>query len=141
MRTWTIDAVAHRRRWRESTAGKDGTVDDMGFTVIVPPAPDADDEWICDLCNDPILTRFGDEPWPVPMLGTYALCWNCARRIADGCDAHDWYPEGDYMVCENCGAVLAFQIDGTDVVDGTWSHLVCACPDCRAWVDRWMEVA
>jgi hypothetical protein len=39
------------------------------------------DEWICDVCNATILTRWGDEPMPVPMLGSNALCGDCRHAV------------------------------------------------------------
>lgn len=109
---WIIDAVGHRQAWKRMTQGRDGTTEMTPFgeaTVIVGPAPDDDAAWICDLCNETILTRWGYEPFPVPQLGSYALCLDCMTRIAAAEGRERW---GDY---------------------------ICTCPDCRAWLIRWIS--
>lgn len=107
---WIVDAVGHRRAWKRMVAGRDGTTVDTPFgeaVNIVMPAPDDDAQWVCDLCNGLILTRWGDEPFPVPQLSSYALCLDCMNRIMES--------------------------EGRD----RWGDYACTCTDCRAWMVRW----
>lgn len=113
---WITNPGGHRRQWRSEVAGQDGTVIDGPFgptTMIVPPAPEDDDEWVCDFCNGQILTLWGNEPWPVPSHGSYALCNECARSVMDS--------------------------EGWEV----WPLMSCGCAACRAtssvWMARYME--
>lgn len=74
--------IAAHHRHNEPPRGdiiRVGLSDDTGeldAVAIVPPVPDGDD-WACDRCNATILTRWGDEPFPVPTDGDWALCHDC----------------------------------------------------------------
>lgn len=121
-RFWITDPGGHRILY-EQRPEKDGDLIDTAFgeaVIIRPPAPPPDD-WYCDLCSEPILTRFGEEPWPVPMFGSYALCHD--HLI----EAMEW-PEEDDRTGE--------EIIGTRL--GPWPVHVCACPPCTRKAIDWL---
>lgn len=121
-RFWITDPIGHRIFAEMMRTEKDGDLIDTVFgeaVVIRPPAPPAD-EWYCDLCSEPILTMFGEEPWPVPMFGSYALCHD--HLI----EAMDW-PEEDNRTGE--------EILGTKL--GPWPVHVCACIPCVKKAQDW----
>jgi len=92
-RGWIANPAEHRRVERSIPVE---AIDGMfgGAKVIVLPYP-PDDEWFCDVCNAQILTRWGDEPFPVPVDGSYALCGDCYERAGGR-----WPIRG--CVCEGC---------------------------------------
>lgn len=77
-RHWILDPAGHRTAWAAGLPadGENITIDGLDAVAIVPPVPDGDD-WACDRCNATILTRWGDEPFPVPTDGDWALCHDC----------------------------------------------------------------
>jgi hypothetical protein len=121
-RFWITDPRGHRL-YEEEHKPEDGSLIDTVFgeaVVIRPPLPPGD-LWVCDLCNEEILTRFGGEPWPVPMFGGYALCHDHLV------EAMEW-PEED----NRTGA----EIVGTRL--GPWPLHVCACPPCVHKATDWL---
>jgi hypothetical protein len=76
-RWWILDPAGHRRIENgHKDQFKDGQMIDTVFgeaVLIIPPAPPAED-WYCDICSEPILTKWGRQPWPVAMMSSYALC-------------------------------------------------------------------
>ncbi len=98
-RYWILDPVGHRRLWAEQLP-EDGSVVDsfMGPAVmIVPPQPADDEPWICDVCNEIILTVWGGEPFPVPSDGSYALCFHHYETYRSG---HLW--PSNLCACDAC---------------------------------------
>lgn len=81
-RHWILDPGGHRQHM---AIGAPKTGDDAGpfGTWIVLDDHLDPDEWICDLCNNLILTRWGTEPMPVPTAGSDALCGDCRTRIEE----------------------------------------------------------
>ncbi len=82
-RYWILNPAGHRKLWAEQLP-EDGAMVDTQFgraVAIVPPPPDDLDDWICDYCNQPILTRWGLEPFPVPMDGSNAICEDHYEKI------------------------------------------------------------
>lgn len=74
---WILDPAGHRNEWA-SNLPEDGAVVEegpfKGAAHIVLPPPDDPEDWVCDYCNEIILTVWGGEPFPVPSDGSYALC-------------------------------------------------------------------
>lgn len=75
-RYWITDPRGHRAAWLEEAMPHDGELIETAFgpaeNIVLPPPPA--DDWACDYCSEPLLVRWGPEPWPVPMSGSYALC-------------------------------------------------------------------
>lgn len=46
----------------------------LGIMAVIQLPNENEIDWYCDLCSDKILISWGGEAWPVPMLGSYALC-------------------------------------------------------------------
>ena len=116
-RYWILDPAGHRRVENgHKDQFKDGQMIDTVFgeaVLIMPPAPPAE-EWWCDICSDPILTKFGKAPWPVAMFTPgYALCLKCYNEMKDK-------PHYDMDTDE--------PIPGTRL--GEWPYRGCRCPAC-----------
>lgn len=121
-RFWITDPRGHRLHERQHNPPDGSTIDTpFGEAVVIRPPLPPGDLWVCDLCNEEILTRFGGEPWPVPMFGGYALCHD--HLI----EAMDW-PEEDNRTGE--------EIPGTHL--GPWPLHVCACPPCVHKATDWL---
>jgi hypothetical protein len=86
-RWWIVDPVGHRQQERKQQpevpewAAAQGMTPDQVIVVM----PGDDDDWVCDLCNDPVPLENddGDRQW-VPMLTSHALCPRCFARHAPG---------------------------------------------------------
>lgn len=116
-RFWILDPAGHRRVENGlKDQHKDGDIIDHPIfgeaVLIIPPAPPAE-EWYCDICSEPMLTKFGRQPWPVPMIGSYALCLDHFNQFKDA-------PWDD----EDTGDV----IEGTRM--GEWPYRGCRCGAC-----------
>lgn len=121
-RHWILDPAGHRRHWTQEAADRDGetvTIGGLEFVNVVPPAPEDDDDWVCDVCTTPILTRWGAEPFPVPMDGSYALCSD-HFQTAQTQERSDGWGE---------------PIPGTR--RGVWPPQACTCPPCRVQFAVW----
>ena len=116
-RYWILNPTGHRLAEARQFYGRDGEEVDTVFgkaTLIVPPQPEPED-WFCDLCSETILTRWGDEPFPVPMFGSYALC------------AEHYYEfQGNPLDDPRTGEPL-------DEPMGLWPMLACSCQACRQY--------
>lgn len=120
-RYWILDPAGHRQADAADRPADGTTVDFLGgeAIIIAPPLPD-DDDWLCDLCStEPILTRWGDEPWPVPAVGSYALCNTCREKVEADPRTTD---RGD-------------PIPGTR--NGPWPWDACTCHACTAQLLAW----
>ena len=121
-RFWITDPRGHRLH-EEGRKPEDGSLIDTVFgeaVVIRTPLPPGD-MWVCDLCSEEMLTRFGADAWPVAMLGGYALCLQHMN------EAEDW-PDEDNRTGE--------PIPGTRL--GLWPLHICACPPCTQTAIRWL---
>lgn len=119
-RWWILDPVGHRQATR--SPHRDGDVVDTAFgeaVVIVPPPP-PDDEWICDFCNQPILVKWGDEPFPVPMFSGYAFCLDHYNEAVA-----DWTHDDPHTG------------EATDIPMGPWPDRACGCDACVAQFVEW----
>lgn len=117
-RYWVLDPAAHRRYSEGGTPELAGTFWEDAAIIDMAQGL-APDEWYCDLCNLPILTRWGGEPFPVPMLGGSALCADHYE------EAQGWHHEDEYG-------------EPTDQLLGLWPPAACtgeAC--CRPWLIAW----
>lgn len=121
-RYWITNPVGHRSIPVPYTDGE--MVETIfGLTeMIVPPAPPAD-EWICDMCNEPILVKYGDEPFPVPMLGGYALCLDHFNEVVEHW-THDDPDTGE----------------PTDIPMGDWPMQSCGCMPCTLQTMEWIPM-
>lgn len=115
-RGWVLNPEGHRAFRENQQQGETGDILNTPFgkaTLFVMPSPDDLSLWYCDLCNEQILTRWGDEPFPVAMIGdSYALCNKCRIRYENdhAADIH-----GEPM----------------DELNGLWPFRLCTCPGCR----------
>ncbi len=131
-RGWILDPAGHRHLMTGGEIRKTGDQVETPFgkaTLVVMPYPDDASEWICDLCNEQILTKWGDEPFPVAMVGnSYALCNECRLKYekgpATGTDGEPIYITG---------------LDGYDVVEaeGPWPFSLCICAACYLQAMIW----
>lgn len=124
-RYWILNPAGHRLTEARAAYGMDGKTVEWFLggeaTLIVPPLPAATD-WCCDICSATILTRWGDEPWPVPMEGSYALCAEHQAMVEES-------PEDD--------AYTGDPIPGTR--RGPWPLRACTCPPCAHWITEWAK--
>jgi hypothetical protein len=121
-RYWILNPVGHRLTEQRGYYGRDGEEVETVFgpaTLIVPPQPPVD-EWYCDMCSEPILVKWGDEPFPVPMFGSYALC---AEHYEE---AKGWHPDD-----ERTGDPIP------SLVLGEWPGNVCRCQPCTSQTVVW----
>jgi len=116
-RMWILDPAGHRAEWAEKLP-EDGTIITdgpfAGAEHIVLPPPDDPNDWVCDYCNTTILTRWGDEPFPVPMDGSNALCADHYERIQN--NPYD------------------------DEVGGPWPAQMCGCAACFSQAGKWLPM-
>jgi hypothetical protein len=82
---WIVDPVGHRvlenenRRLNpppETVETEFGEAFVIDTTTTMPV-----DLYICDSCNAEMVIQFGDEPWPAPVVGGYALCCRCMAEM------------------------------------------------------------
>lgn len=120
-RFWITDPAGHRQHENERTDHLVGeTIQTVFGDAVVMAGPTLPpDEWICDLCNDRILTRWGDEPWPVPMVGGYALCIDHYHQLQE-------QPETDRFGEPIRGSRL-----------GPWPQIACNCDPCQTQIRAW----
>lgn len=122
-RHWIPNPVGHRLAESRQYYGRDGEMVDTVFgeaVLIVPPQPAAED-WYCDLCSELILTKWGDQPFPVPMFGSYAMCMaHYNEAVAE------WKHDTD-------------EGDVSDVPMGEWPLLACTCDPCISTLHGWMK--
>ncbi len=114
-RGWVLDPTGHRHLANSGEVRQTGEQIETPFgkaTLIVLPPPADMSDWVCDFCNETILTLWGDEPWPVAMIGnSYALCNEC-RLDYEKAPASDL--EGE--------AITELQ--------GPWPFSLCSCGAC-----------
>ena len=119
-RFWILDPAGHRRVENGfKDQHKDGDLVDTIFgeaVLIIPPAPPAED-WYCDICSEIILTKWGRQPWPVAMFGSYALCLEHYNGMKDS----EWDDEH-----------TGEPIPGTRM--GEWPTMACSCGACLGQV-------
>ncbi len=123
-RFWVLDPAGHRADWAEGLPEDGAVVEDgpfKGAEHIVLPPPDDPDDWVCDFCNTTILTRWGAEPFPVPMDGSYALCADHYEKIQSD-------PEEEF------GEI----IPGTR--RGLWPAQLCSCGACFTQAAHWFPM-
>jgi len=120
-RFWVLDPAGHRTEWAKQLP-EDGSIQEdgpfAGAEHIVMPPPEDPDDWVCDFCNTTILTRWGAEPFPVPMDGSYALC-------GEHYEKHQNDPKEEF------GEI----IPGTRM--GLWPSRMCGCAACDAQSWKW----
>lgn len=119
-RFWILDPPGHRVA--NASPHQDGDIVDTMFgeaVVIAPPLPPVED-WVCDFCNQPILVKWGDEPFPVAMFGSYALCLEHYNEVIASW-THD-----DPMTGES-----------TDIPMGPWPDQACGCDPCVIQFAAW----
>lgn len=93
---WVMDPIGHRRH--EQAQPIPTEMEFLGEMVpVIHGATLVGDEWVCDLCNETMLTRWGSEPWPIPVWGGYAVCPNEMDAFAK----EDGLPGGACM-CPPC---------------------------------------
>ena len=115
-RFWILDPSGHRRVENgRKDQYRDGDMVDTVFgeaVLIIPPAPPAED-WYCDICSEIILTKWGREPFPVPMMGGYALCLEHFNKTIES---------------------PIYDMDTDEVIPGSrmgeWPMRGCSCPAC-----------
>ena len=116
-RGWVLNPEAHRAAADAQQDPQRKTGDEImtpfgKATLFVMPSPDDLSLWYCDLCNQQILTKWGDEPFPVAMIGnSHALCNDC-RIDFEGSNASDIH--GEPM----------------DELEGLWPFRLCRCNGC-----------
>lgn len=120
-RYWILNPRGHRAYGSEFAPSVRDTVELFGQPAVIISSPAPDDVWICDLCNDPILINWGDEPFPVPLFGGNALCLDCFIKVQTWPQSDDW---GE-------------PIDGTEL--GEWPAHICNCPPCENQTAVWMK--
>lgn len=124
-RFWILNPTGHRLAESRQFYGKDGDMVDTVFgeaVLIVPPQPAASD-WYCDICSEIILTRWGDEPFPVPMFSSYALC------------AEHFY---EFQEGERDDPESGEPIPGSKW--GLWPMMSCGCQACRQYANGYRAV-
>ena len=116
-RYWILNPAGHRQAATPATeADLEGTPWEGAAVIDLSAA--MGDTWVCDLCNEEILTVWGDEPWPVPVLGSDALCADHYYQ------AQGWYHQDPY------GEPTARQL-------GVWPAQVCTCTACTDQLELW----
>lgn len=123
-RHWIMDPAGHRKIWQTGLP-EDGSIVNTVFgeaVAIVPPPPDDLNDWVCDYCNGEILTRWGNEPFPVPMDGSNALCMAHFHQQQEN-PVYDTYGE---------------PIHGSR--QGLWPAAVCQCAACVEQTARWFPM-
>lgn len=121
-RFWVLNPTGHRLTSDRQSYGRDGEEINTPFgkaALIVLPSPPAA-EWYCDLCSEQLLTKWGDEPWPVAMIGSYALCPKDMYQIM----------EQNY-VDQDSGEELPFKM-------GEWPAQICTCQPCDSQMQTWL---
>jgi hypothetical protein len=120
-RHWILNPAGHRLNAELGMVGRDGEEIDhpvFGKAELIVGPPNLDEGWVCDLCSLPILTRYGDEPFPVPMLGSYALCLEHFN------EAQTWPYE------DSAGTQYPYPM-------GEWPANLCACSACAFTAGDW----
>ena len=127
-RGWILDPTGHRAL--DMGYGPPEKVDTPfgKATVIHMGYPDDASEWICDLCNEPILTVWGDEPFPVPTYGSYALCHVDYYKLQLGPATN-----------RHTGEDLTDPSTGAIVPEGPWPLRMCRCPACYVTAIEWRQ--
>jgi hypothetical protein len=121
-RFWITNPAGHRLAEARGFYGRDGeetTFLGAPAILIVPPQLEPG-TWICDICSEPILSSWGEEPMPIPLAGSYALCQRHQEAVENG-------PEDDPRTGD--------PIPGTR--RGPWPLQLCACQPCTYWVQEW----
>lgn len=120
-RHWIMNPAGHRQHANATDPHHGDTVEFLGrpAVVIKPDLYMEPGEWICDICNAPILTSWAGEPFPVPVDGTYALCADHRERVEQG---PDYDSHGDPIA----GSTL-----------GPWPAAGCTCPPCARTTEAW----
>jgi hypothetical protein len=116
-----MNPAGHRAYEGEAFPYADGdTVEFLGAEAVIirPPQP-APADWYCDICSRPLLTAWGDEPMPIPLAGSYALCPDHQQSVEEG-------PRTD---------TEGEPIEGT--TNGPWPPAGCHCPPCVYTTQRW----
>ena len=118
-RGWVINPAEHRLV-EMGYESPDEVMTPFGKAVVFHmPMPDDPSLWICDLCNIQILTKWGDEPFPVAMLGnSHAFCNDCRLKMEEG------------QATDTMGEVM-------DELEGPWPFRICGCPGCRPTAMEW----
>ena len=119
-RYWILNPSGHRLNAELAMLGRDGEMVESAIgpaQLIVPPAGEPTD-WVCDLCSQPILVRWGEEPFPVPMYASNALCLDHFN------EAKDWPFE------DGTGTEYPFPY-------GEWPAQLCSCSACRFTMSDW----
>ena len=139
-RGWILDPAGHRHLATSGETRQTGDRIDTPFgkaTLIIMPLPDDLSDWVCDLCNQQILTKWGDEPFPVPMIGnSYALCNDCRLKYekapATDVDGEELYEPDPYFDPTYRGD-LSVQL----VLEGPWPFSLCTCAACYLQAVIW----
>ena len=126
-RYWILHPRGHRAYASEFRPSVGDMVEFMGEMVpVIASTIPVDGTWICDLCNTDILIDWGDEPFPVPLIGSNALCLKCFTEVQEWPKMDEW---GD-------------DIRGTRL--GDWPAHLCTCLPCTFQMLTWkgqLEVA
>ena len=119
-RYWILNPTGHRLNANLAMVGRDGEMVDsaIGRAQLIVPEPGEPDDWVCDLCSTPILVRWGEEPFPVPMFGSNALCLDHFN------EAKGWNYEDD------AGVEYPFTY-------GEWPANICLCSACQFTMADW----
>ena len=136
-RGWILDPTGHRHLENSGEVRQTGEQIKTPFgiaTLIVLPPPADMSDWICDFCNETILTLWGDEPWPVAMIGnSYALCNEC-RLDYEKSPASDL--DGEKMVSQSV-------VNGRELItillQGPWPFSLCSCGACYQQALIWRQ--
>jgi len=131
-RGWVLDPTGHRHLANSGEVRQTGEQIDTPFgkaTIIVLPPPADMSDWVCDFCNEIILTLWGDEPWPVAMIGnSYALCNECRldyeKSPASDLDGENLYEPTSFDPTYREGPYLQ------EVLQGPWPFSLCSCGAC-----------
>lgn len=136
-RAWVMDPAGHRAfiagQYQGPESGDKVPTPFGEATVLRMPLPDDYADWYCDLCSKQILTRFGNEPFPVPMFSTYALCLDHFNEMQQG-PATDAYSGEDLYeeLTQPNGEVIS-----VPVLEGPWPLVMCRCPACYETALAW----
>lgn len=75
---WIVRPSAHRELARRRTSAMSAYFRRVGVEIITS-YPDANDLWICDICNAAIVVTA--DIHLIPVVGTYALCPTCITGL------------------------------------------------------------
>lgn len=103
VKSWIMDPRGHRRLENAHMADAPATVEWLGQEVNLITQPAKHEEWICDYCNATIGIGSIEDPQPVPLAGSYALCARCF--VKEG-GLRAWRHPGGRMLHCGCSACM-----------------------------------